>query len=78
MGVFATEFWRRGLMPVTCSYRLTFACGLGRALVFPALVPDFHRLPFATCFGTRIVGYRLSFCIVPRTYTVSMHLPVSS
>ena len=45
-------------------YRLTFSSSLGRALVFPALVPDFHRLPFATCFGTRVVRYRLIISLV--------------
>ena len=38
MGVFATEFWRRGLRPVKGSrIVLPFPVARGRALVFPAL-----------------------------------------
>ena len=51
MGVFATEFWRRGLRPVKGSrIVLPFPVARGRALVFPARMPDSHRL---------LVRYRL-------------------
>ena len=61
VGVFATEFWRRRLMPVTCSrINLHFPVARGRALVFPARMPDLHRLPFAIVFGPRVVRYRLN------------------
>ena len=61
MGVFATEFWRRGLRPVKGSrIVLPFPVARGRALVFPARMPDSHRLPFAIVFGPRVVRYRLN------------------
>ena len=61
VGVFATEFWRRGLRPVKGSrIVLPFPVARGRALVFPARMPDSHRLPFAIVFGPRVVRYRLN------------------
>ena len=39
---------------------LPFPVARGRALVFPARMPDSHRLPFAIVFGPRVVRYRLN------------------
>ena len=65
MGVFATEFWRRGLRPVKGSrIVLPFPVAWGRALVFPARMPDSHRLP---CYRLwpRVVRYHLIVSVWP-------------
>ena len=49
-------------MPVKCSrIVLHLPVARGRALVFPARMPDSHRLSFAIIyFGPRVVRYRLN------------------